>query len=118
MSPTARTLSAYRQLGCWSQVVERYNMFSRRRIDLFGFLDGVSMDPVAMALIGWQATTGGNLQSRIDKIRGPCRLQARLWLDCGGKVEVWGWRTLLATSGGKARRWEPRVVEITVADVA
>ena len=67
-SPTQRTLEHLRKEG-WPlvQVVERWNQFAKRRIDLFGFVDVVAFHPER----GWllvQATSGSNSCARIKKI--------------------------------------------------
>jgi hypothetical protein len=39
------------------------------------------------------------------------------WLSTpGGKLELWSWSRRLLKRGGKAVRWTPRVVEITMED--
>jgi hypothetical protein len=113
-SPTQRTLLAMRKKGFLSQVVERWltipnpkpGMPPGRRIDLFGFIDGISL--THDSIIGWQATSGSNLSSRITKIKYECREQAVEWLRAGGKIELWGWRKL-SPLGTKVVRWKPIV---------
>ena len=31
------------------------------------------------------------------------------WLNCDGKLELWGWRKLKLKRGSKAYRWRPRI---------
>lgn len=116
-SPTQRTLLAMRKKGFRSQVVERWltipnpkpGMPPGRRIDLFGFIDGISI--TRDSIIGWQATSGSNLMSRVAKIRNECREQAVEWLRAGGKIELWGWRKL-SPRGTKLIRWKPVVLQM------
>ena len=120
-SPTQRTLLAMRKKGFRSQVVERWitipnpppGMPPGRRIDLFGFIDGISLDTSTggTSIIGWQATSGSNLSSRIAKIRTECREQAIDWLNAGGRIELWAWRKL-SPRGTKVVRWKPIVVSM------
>lgn len=118
-SPTQRTLLAMRKKGYRSQVVERWitipdpkpGMPPGRRIDLFGFIDGISL--TGDSIVGWQATSGSNLSSRIAKIRTECREQATHWLRNGGKIELWAWRKL-SPRGTKLVRWKPVVLQMTL----
>jgi hypothetical protein len=45
-----------------------------------------------------------------------CREKAILWLECGGRIQVYGWRKLLKKRGGKQKIWVPRIKEITLED--
>ncbi len=85
--------------------VDRF--FSGVARDLFGFLDFIALDPHASTIVGIQATTTNNQAARLSKITSDrkCSEIARLWLECGGRIEVWGWGLLLVKRGGKARRW-------------
>lgn len=98
MSPTARTLRAYRDRHCLAQKVEQTIPHTFIKRDLFGFIDGIALD---RGIVGWQATTGDHLAERIAKIQGECREAALAWLKQGGRIEVWGWRQLKVKRGGK-----------------
>lgn len=66
MSPTQRTLKHLRDQGYpLVQVVERWNSFARRRIDLFGIIDVVA---VGADIVGVQSTSGSNVAARVAKI--------------------------------------------------
>jgi hypothetical protein len=66
VSPTQRTLKHLREQGYpLVQVVERWNAFARKRIDLFGIIDVVA---VGEDIVGVQATSGSNLSARVTKI--------------------------------------------------
>ena len=56
-------------------------------------------------------TTSTGVAERIAKIRAEPRAQH--WLDCGGLIEVWGWRKLKVKRGGTAVRYELRVETVT-----
>ena len=86
-SPTARTLSWCKKQGFIPQVVEKYNQFSMKRIDLFGIIDIVAITPVC--ILGIQTTSRANMNARIKKALAEPRLFA--WLRAGGKFEVHGW---------------------------
>src|SRR4029077_9229785 len=91
MTPTARTLAEGRKRGWTVQVVEHYNRWARKKLDLFGCIDIVAMDPgvgmVNARIIGIQCTTGAHHADRSAKIAEEPRM--RLWLEAGGKLEVW-----------------------------
>lgn len=109
-SPTSRTLQELKRLGFAAQVVERWNAFAKKRIDLFGIIDVVAIKP-GVGIIGIQATSGTNHAARRTKSLAEPRL--RLWLESGGRFEVWSW----AKQGARGARklWELRREEITVA---
>jgi hypothetical protein len=92
-SPTARTLERLRTDGYMVQVVERWNQFSHRRVDLFGFVDVLAVGNGET--LGVQATSGDHVQDRIAKISGECAGAALRWLAVpSNSLEVWGWRKL------------------------
>jgi hypothetical protein len=65
-SPTQRSLEYLREQGYHPEVVERYNSFTRRTNDLWGFVDilAIKRDEV----LGVQTTSGSNVSARIKKI--------------------------------------------------
>ena len=101
-SPTARTLDECRARGWPAQVVERYNRFARRRIDLFGVIDLVAITPAG--ILGIQATSGSNHASRRSKIADEPR--AKAWLEAGGLLAVWTYAKRGAH--GKRKLWTLR----------
>jgi hypothetical protein len=110
-SPTARTLLECRKRGWRAQVVERYNRFARRRIDLFGAIDLVVLDGQP-GVLGIQATTSPHVSDRVTKMREECREAMQDWLAAGNRLEVWGY----AQRGAKGKRklWTLRVVIVTL----
>ena len=89
--PGQRTLNLMRKRGYTIQVVERYNIFSRKRHDLFGFIDFVAIKPGHLGVVGIQTTSRSNLSSRVHKILNECRENALLWLRTGNVIVVQGW---------------------------
>ena len=112
-SPTARTLQVVRALGCYASVEETWDHYQKRRRDLLGFIDILVLCPPTA--IGIQATTGGNVSARVKKICTQRSNEARYWLNCSGRIEVWGWKKYAKPVNGK--RWRPRIVDITLADL-
>ena len=120
--PAQRTLQALRKRGIRTQKVEHWinipnpkpGMPPGRRIDLFGFIDGIALDMKALAgfrIIGWQACARSSLSDHIAKITGPCYEAASDWLCTGARIQIWGW--------GKMKRqprdlWLPLIVELVI----
>ena len=112
MTPTQRTLKRFRAAGYHCEVVERWCQFSRRRKDLFGFIDILCLKQGR--IVGVQATSGSNTSARVKKINE--EPNAQKFLDAGGIVLVVGWRPLVARKkdGTKSRRprWACKVQRI------
>lgn len=103
-SPTARSLEHMRKLGYpLVQVVERWNMHAKVRIDLFGIIDIVAIDKDGETY-GIQATSGDNVASRVTKIAESDALP--VCLNAGWRIVVHGWRK------SAAGRWVLREVEL------
>jgi hypothetical protein len=108
-SPTARTLEHMRKRGYTCQVVEHWNNFSRRRVDLFGFIDvlcvkGEDIVGVQACSAGGSSKRGSDMSARITKI-----VEHDNWpLVCKAiRIIVQGWRK--SAKG----RWEVREVELS-----
>lgn len=106
VSPTQRALAHIRKLGHTAQVVERFCAFSKRRIDLFGFIDIVYLD--GTNIVGVQVTSGDHHAHRREKILAEPKALA--WIKHGGKIEVWSFSK--RGERGKAKRWTLRCERI------
>ena len=113
-SNTQRTLKALKDEGRVCGIVERW-IPPGLRIDLFNFIDIITICPKYKVTVGVQSC-GSDFKAHIDKIMGPCRDKAILWLKCNNRIQVYGWRKLKLKRGGKAMRWRPRIQEITMDD--
>lgn len=103
MSPTARSLAHLRKHGAIAAVVERYNSFSRKRTDLFGFIDIVALDDQP-GVLGVQSTTVSNQSARVAKIQSQeLAVAVRWWLRAGNRIVVHGWAKRGAR--GKRKTW-------------
>jgi hypothetical protein len=103
-SPTSRSLEYLRKCGYpLVQVVERWNMHARVRIDLFGIIDIVAIDCEGETF-GIQATSGDNVAARVTKIAESDALA--VCLKAGWRIVVHGWRK------NAAGRWTLREVEM------
>tara|TARA_R100000808_G_scaffold4669_2_gene14923 strand:- start:13990 stop:14385 length:396 start_codon:yes stop_codon:yes gene_type:complete len=111
-SPTARTLERCRKWQWRAGVVERWIPQMRRRADLFGCIDLVALDS-SDGVLGIQATSTGNMSSRLHKATTDCRDDLTRWLERNNRFEIWGW----AKRGprGKRKLWTLRRVEVYLA---
>lgn len=128
-SPTSRTLQYLRKNG-WPlvQVVERYNPFSRKHTDLFGFADVIAMSPTQGTLLV-QVTSGTNVGARLSKMRNEYPEQVETAIATPNvSVEIHGWRKVrICTQCGQMKfkkecqckgskhvaRWRPYIIAIT-----
>ncbi len=110
-SPTQRTLKYLREeMNYTAQVVERWNMHARKRIDLFGVIDVVA---VGGRIVGVQACAGSSHAARRDKAIAEPRL--REWLKAGGEFLIISWSKRGAAK--KRKVWTPRVDRLTLDDL-
>lgn len=103
-SPTARSLAKLRKEGWVAGVVERYCSFTRRRHDLFGFIDIIAVRGDEIMAV--QATSDSNIAARMKKaVEQPA---FPIWMRNGRRFEVWGWGKKGAK--GKRKLWTCRVI--------
>ena len=111
-SPTQRTIAELKKLGATVQIVERWCAFSKRRIDLFGFIDILAL--MGPNTVGIQCTSGTNHSQRKAKI--VAEPKALAWIEAGNLIEIWSWAKRGAR--GKRKTWVCRKEEITREDFA
>jgi hypothetical protein len=91
-----------RDQGYYSEVVERYNSFTKRRNDFAGFLDILCLGDGEV--VGVQTTSYSNMSARVKKIREhenfPVVLKSNI------RVLVHGWLK-------KNNRWQVKELEVT-----
>ena len=102
ISPTQLSLSKLRGDGWTAEVVERYNFFSKKRHDLYGFIDILAVGPEGTLAV--QTTSYSNVSSRVRKISEHENVGAVR--DAGWRIVVHGWRK-------KNNRWVCREVDIS-----
>jgi hypothetical protein len=105
-SPTARTLAKLREEGWTAQVVEKWNQFAMKRIDLLGFIDIIAIK-LDHPVLGVQATTGDHVADHIRKIES---IEASMLWRSVAALEVWGWRKV--GPRGTRKVWECRRVRL------
>lgn len=89
-------------------IVEKYNSFIKRRIDLWGFGDLLCVRNDEVLIV--QTTSGSNVSARLEKMKHIP--EAGLWLmSPNRKIEIHGW----AKRGerGKQKKWTCRIVPVT-----
>ena len=107
MTPTSRTLAELRKRKIRAQVVEHWNAFARRRIDLFQVIDVVAVG--ASGIHGIQCCAGASHAARRTKALVSPAL--RDWLGAGGQFWIWSWSKRGAR--GKRKVWTLREERIT-----
>ena len=106
--PTARTLEMLHKEGYIAQVVERWNPWAQRKIDLFNCIDIIAVRPTRCSIVGIQCTTGSHHAVRRAKILSEPK--ARAWLECGGSIEIRSW----SRRGGRGKRKNGGTSRITL----
>jgi len=115
VTPTARSLAHLRKSGALAGVVERYNIFAKRRFDLFGFIDVIAVwGGSPGSTLGVQATTTENISHRLDKLRTDCEPSMTRWLEAGNRLVIHGWSR--KGPRGKRKVWTLTEREVTLSD--
>ena len=107
-SPTAKSLDYLRKQGYTCAVVEKFNSFTKKRIDLFGVIDIVAVKSTEKGVLGVQVTSRGNIQSRYQKCLEEPRI--RVWLDAGNRLQVHGWGIM--GKSGKRKKYDVKVLDV------
>lgn len=102
MTPTQRSLAKLRADGYTVAIVEHWNGFTKRRHDLFGFVDILALREGETLAI--QATSGSNVSARVNKIAEHENVAAVR--KAGWRIAVWGWRKV-------GNRWQVREVDVS-----
>lgn len=118
ISNTSRTLEYIRNKGWIADKVEQFNSYAGKfgqRKDMFGFADIVALGEKSIIAIQscGQAFSEHDKKITEDENVAP---NALLWLECGGRLILIGWRKVKLKRGGKAMRWQPRIKEYTIDD--
>lgn len=117
MTPTARSLAHLRGSGALAGVVEKWNAFARRRMDLFGFIDIIAVWGGSPGFtLGVQATTTENIGHRLTKLRDDCEPSMRRWLEAGNRLVIHGWSR--KGPRGKRKVWTLTERVITASDLS
>lgn len=106
VSPTQNSLKYLRKLGYTVQVVEYWNKWARRRIDLFHGIDLVAVKPGE--ILGVQTTSRDGMYERRCKLLKNSEIS--VWLLAGAKLQLHGWDK-------PDRLYRLKAEEITISDV-
>lgn len=112
--PTQRSTALCRARGWTYQIVERFNIHAKRRVDLFGVIDVVVLDGQGGGPLGIQCSRGGDHATHRTKALAEPRL--REWLASPARFEIWSWEK--KGPRGKQKRWTLRVEPITSEDMS
>lgn len=110
-SPTTRTLALLRKRGYTCGIVEKWIPQTKRRLDLFGGIDIVAIQPGET--IGVQCTSQSNSAARATKLRAIPQL--RTWIEAGNRLCVIGWTK--KGPAGKRKLWQHTLTELYLADM-
>lgn len=118
ISNTSRTLEYLRSQGWTADIVERFNPYAGKfgqRKDMFGFADIVALGENSIIAI---QSCGSSFAEHDRKILDDPLVaeNALKWLECGGRIQLVGWRKVKLKRGGKAMRWQPRIKEYSKSD--
>jgi hypothetical protein len=105
-------MARLRKLGYTVGIVEKFNSFTKQRLDLFGCIDLVAIHPGHHGVLGVQATSAANLASRRAKVLASPIVH--LWLTAGNRIWVVGWSKMGAR--GKPKRWTMTGDKVTLED--
>lgn len=115
-TPTQRTLAHLRDQGFKCEVVERWNMHSRTRHDLFHIIDIIALDPVN-GVLGVQCFST-SFADHIKKMLGEHLDNTVSWLSTPGtKLYLYGWRKVVKQRGSKVMIYKPRIQELTLNNI-
>jgi hypothetical protein len=106
-SPTQRTLKFLRDSGAVARVVEHWNSFAKRRIDVWGADILARQGRLLMAI---QTTSDGNHSDRVEKARA--NPDTRNWLDTGVGFYVISWGKKGARN--KRKLWTVRITQLVL----
>jgi hypothetical protein len=112
------TLKKLRESGDMAGIVERFIANGRTgpgvRSDLFEIFDIISVR--IDCIVGVQTCCYGRSE-HWRKITTEKAVEAEAWLAAGGKIELWYWRKVKKSRGGKQMIWQPVIEEITIDDI-
>ncbi len=116
MTPTQRTLRHLREQGYRTAICERWVPRpdlpgGGHKLDLYGCFDLLAIRPGEILAV---QSCGVNHAAHRRKLLGERREAVLAWLAAGGRVQLISWRKLLVRRGGKARRYQPRIKEVTL----
>lgn len=113
-TPTQRTIKFLKEQGRIVGKVESFNPYAGQfgqRKDLFGFIDLITIDPVK-GIVAVQSF-GSMWAEHVRKLQEDKNEEMYEWLR-HAKLEMIGWRKISVKRGGVAKRWFPRIADVTL----
>jgi len=104
-----KTLEAFRKAGRHAWKVEWWNPYGMRRVDTFGFIDILVIDPFEGIVAVQVCSATGHAEHRRKILRND---YAARWVNFA-KIELWSWRYKKIKRGGVAVKIIPRTEVIT-----
>lgn len=114
MNTINRTVKWLREKGCIAENVEKYSSYTKRRRDLFNFIDVIAVDP-EYGVIGIQVCRSTDFQQHVRKLKNVVNDNLLTWLK-HADVQLWGWRKVKVKRSGKAMVWRPRVADVVATE--
>jgi len=114
LTPTQKTTKFLKEQGRIVGKVESFNPYAGQfgqRKDLFGFIDLITIDPVK-GIVAVQSF-GQDWSGHVKKLQEERNEEMYEWLK-HAKLEMIGWRKLSLKRGGLAKRWFPRIADVTL----
>jgi len=105
-----RSLSLLREQGWTCGIVEKFNVFAKIRIDLFGFVDILCLREGKMLAV--QTTTATHLEERKNKILANPNYPLLKSTGCGIELHGWGKYSVKNKNGKRSKRKIWRLKEI------
>ena len=106
ISPMQRSLKLLREQGYLVAITEHYNFYAHIRQDLFNMFDLVAIKGKETLAI--QATSAGNLNARISKIKSSPNYE--IVKKAGWKICVYGWSK--KGKRGERKTWQVKIKRI------
>lgn len=104
-SPLQRSLKKLRDDHWFCEVTEHWNIWAKRRVDMFGFADAICVRGNEIMLL--QTTSGSNVSARIKKIQ--TLHAADIWKQSTNRlICVHGWS--LRGARGQRKTWQCREI--------
>jgi len=111
-----RTLSELKKYNISYWIVENYNYFSKQRVDMFHIFDVLALD---CGFVGIQVC-GLDIKPHKEKIMVEYAENTTIWLQNGGRIEVWAWRKIKKRkkNGKKGNQaiWVPRIFDVLLVN--
>ena len=108
-SPTQNSLKHLRDNGYKTWVVEHWNSFTKKRVDLFNAWDIIAVRKNEVLFV--QTTSWANTSARINKIAD--NEYTPHLRDAGIRLEVHGWAKKPQTKGSKRLVWTPKIIDVS-----